>query len=339
MAYDVKVTIDLAKPTGSIGFGIPLVLQEHKTGGDVEYAEVSSLAEVITAGFNTTSHVYKAAQLIFMQDNAPKTIAVAATGVAAATTLGEDVSLVHHNWRQLVVVNESETPTKADDIANQVEALEGKMYFTSANEEALEGTLAGLVTKNYRRTVVLFAEDQQYPEAALVGATAGRAVGSFTYKNLILKGVSSMGETTNEALAALKTLGVITVITRAGDIVTSEGIVASGEYIDIIDSEDYIIQQLAYKTQKLLNNAPKIPMDNNGIAMLESVAVDVLQTAYNNGMIATTADGQPDYSINYDLVEEVTEDDRANRIYRGGNFRFRLAGAVHEVEIVGEIKA
>jgi hypothetical protein len=82
-----------------------------------------------------------------------------------------------------------------------------------------------------------------------------------------------------------------------------------------------------------------VPYDNNGIAMLESVAVDVLQDAYNNGMIATKANGDPDYSVYYALREDVPESDRASRQYLYGGFTFALAGAIHYVEISGTITA
>jgi hypothetical protein len=154
----------------------------------------------------------------------------------------------------------------------------------------------------------------------------------------VLKGIAAQ-ELTDVEVEAIHEKGGITFITKAGDNVTSEGKLAGGEYIDVIDSEDYIIQQLAYKTQKILNNAAKVPYDNNGIAMLESVAVDVLQGAYNDGMIATKEDGSPDYSVSYALREDTTEANRAARKYLGGTFSFALAGAIHYVEISGTITA
>lgn len=67
------------------------------------------------------------------------------------------------------------------------------------------------------------------------------------------------------------------------------------------------------------------------------MGINVLQTAYNNGMIAQTEDGAADYSVNYGLRENTDEDDRQARKYVNGSFSFALAGAVHTVEITGEI--
>lgn len=333
MAYDVKVKIDLTKPVGSVGFGVPLILLENAEKA-IEYIEVASITEVANAGVAITSKAYKAAQLLFAQRNAPEKIAVCAVTGTAAVALTDEM-LVNKGWRQLVVVSDGDTEPEVAAIMAAVEPLDGKLYFAGLDTE----DETALTVSGIRRTVLFYCdatEDVPVPVAALVGATAGKAAGSITYKNTILSGVLAQDLTETE-VEAIHAKGGITFVAKAGDNVTSEGIVAGAEYIDIIDSEDYIIQQMTYKTQKLLNNTDKVPYDNRGISMLESVAKDVLQGAYNNGMIATNADGSPAYSINYALRENTSEADRAARRYLGGNFTFALAGAIHKVEITGEI--
>ena len=333
MAFDVKVKIDLTKPIGTLGFGVPMILVENADAA-IEYTEVTNLEELLDAGVIAESIAYKAAQLLFAQTNAPKTIAVCAVTSNAPTALA-DTMLTSKGWRQLIVVNDGDTASTPAAISTVVEGLDGKLYFAGLDtDDTTQITVSGL-----RRTVLFYCdatEEVPVPVAALVGETAGRAAGSFTYKNLILSGVAAQNLTDAE-IDAIHKKGGITFVAKAGDNVTSEGKVAGGEYIDIIDSEDYIIQQLAYKTQRVLNNAAKVPYDNNGIALLESVAVDVLQDAYNNGMIVTNEDGTPGYSVTYALREDTKATDRANRIYLGGNFTFALTGAIHEVEINGSI--
>ena len=335
MANDVKVNIDLTKPVGKVGFGMPLILHENAEK-EVPYIEVSSLAELVEAGFADDGVVYKAALLLFSQNNAPKQIAVNAVTSAAEEALENDV-LTGKGWRHLIVVSEGDNVTDVNAVIAAVEALEGKMYFVGMEiDDSTTITTSGL-----RRTVLFYCdatEEAPVPVAALVGEIAGRDAGSFTYKNLVLTGIEPQ-DLTDAQIEAIHKKGGITFVQKAGDNVTSEGKLAGGEYIDVIDSEDYIIQQLAYKSQKLLNKAAKVPFDNNGIAMLESVAVDVLQGAFNDGMIAINTDGSPAYSVSYALSEDVNEKDRANRRYLGGTFSFKLAGAVHEMEITGTITA
>lgn len=331
--YDVKVTIDLAQPIGKLGFGVPLILLENAEKA-VEYTEVNSITELVALGFDNTSIVYKAAQLMYSQANAPKTIAVCAYDGAATAALAE-AKLVARGWRQLIVVNGEGTASTVSAISAAVEALDGKMYF--ANLDVDDST--SITVNGIRRTVLFYCnatENVPVPVAALVGETAGRDAGSFTYKNLILSGLQPQDLTAVE-VKAIHAKGGITFVMKAGDAVTSEGKVVGGEYIDVIDSEDYVVQQLTYQTQKVLNNAGKVPYDNNGIAMLEAAAMNVLQDAYNKGMIANKADGTPDYFASYALREDTSETDRAARTYVGGSFGFALAGAIHEVYITGEI--
>ena len=333
MAFDVKVHIDLTKPIGTVGFGIPLILIEHAESA-IAYTEVSNVDEAKTAGVAADSNAYKALQLLFSQTHAPKTAAVCAVTGDAATALADPL-LTDRDWRQLIVIAGGEEATAVSAVITAVEALDGKLYFAGLDvDDATE-----IVTSNLRRTILFYCdatEDVPVPVAALVGETAGREAGSFTYKNLVLSGVKAQALTDTQ-IENIHKKGGITFVTKAGDNVTSEGKLAGGEYIDIIDSEDYIIQQLAYKTQKVLNNAAKIPYDNNGIALLESVAIDVLQDAYNNGMIITNTDGTPGYTVSYMLRENTKETDRANRVYLGGSFSFALTGAIHQVEITGSI--
>jgi hypothetical protein len=333
--YDVLVNIDLTKPIGKLGFGVPLLLQENATKA-VEYTECANVSEVVAAGFDATTTVYKAATLLFAQNNAPKKIAVYATTDSVADALADTI-LTGRGWRQLIVVGGNGSSESVPAIATAIEALPGKMYFASLDTD----DSTQITTSNLWHTVLFYCdatEDVPVPVAALVGEVAGRAAGSFTYKNLKLTGIAAQ-DLTDAEVEAIHKKGGMTYVAKAGDNVTSDGKVAGGEFVDVIDSEDYIVQQLAYKTQKLLNNVDKVPYDNNGIAMLEGVAMDVLRGAYNDGMIASKEDGSPDYSVSYAMREDTADTDRAARKYLGGNFTFALAGAIHYVEIAGTITA
>ena len=327
---DVKVNIDLLKPVGTLGFGFPLILAKVSEK-PVAYTECKDLDEVVKAGFDEKSDVYKAANLMLMQNNAPSKFAVCSVTEEIVTVLP---SLIGKGWRQLIVVGFVKSgDMKDEEISAYIETTD-KMYFTCTNAVSSASQL-----KSFNKTVCFEYKSEDYGElavAALVGATAGYNAGEITYKNIILKGLTAQTYTSAK-LTALHENGGITVLEKAGDNVTSEGIVGSGEYIDIIDSKDWIVQQLTYQTQKTLNTMKKVPYDNNGIAMLESIAVNVMRTAYNNGMIATAEDGSPAYTVDYSLVSDCSPSDIAARKYIGGKFAFTLAGAVHSVEINGEI--
>lgn len=332
MASDVKVVINLKQPTGKIGFGYPLVF-EGKATKAVDYTECAKLDEVAKAGFAETTNVYKAAQRIFAQTNAPSKIAVCATTDNAVTGIA---TVLTKGWRQLVVASiGTEGESTVEEIATFIETTTDKLYFASVSELT---DITPAISK-FERTIVMYYTDTSVvcPEAALVGETAGKKAGSFTYKNQILKGLDPLELSTAE-LATAHAKNCYSFVTMAGDNVTTEGKVLSGEYADIIDSKDYIISQLTYQLQKALNSNDKITYDNNGIALLENICVSVLQDAYNNGIIAETEDGKASYSVEFAARNATKAEDRKARKYVEGKFNFSLRGAIHEIEVTGTIE-
>lgn len=323
MALDVKIKISMAKPIGNIGFGYPLIL-EVSAEKEIAYTEVTSLEEVITAGYANTTDTYKAAQLMFMQEHAPEKIAVCSTTKTGAEWLAVE-SNVSKEWRQLVVLGVDEIEAK-QAIASAIEAQTTypKMFYS-------DHVATSTLHDNYNRTV-LFAfpltEGVPSPVAALVGEVAGCEVGSYTLNNMKVKGVTGQELSATE-LEALHEKNYITYVLSAGDTVVSEGFAASGEFVDNTDNNDWIKAQLEYKIQKVLNNNLKVPYTNAGIAMLESAATSVMADAVSRTMI-------DNYTVNFALRENTTAEDRAARRYIGGNIKYEMAGAIHTVEVTCE---
>lgn len=329
---DVTVVIDISKASGRAATGYPLILAASQET-PIAYTEVSDLSEVVDAGFANTTDVYKAASLLFMQSNPPSKIAVCAVTETAATGLAE---VLEEGWRQLVVIEDG----VQEAVSDYIEAS-GKhaVYFASYNP-SIETSLMTAIEGNERTVLMAYeSDDVAFPEAALVGATAGMDAGSFTYKNIILKGVTPQTYTKAEVDAFHKA-GVITILRKAGDIVTSEGLTMSGEYVDIVDSRDYIIEQIEYQTQSLLNRLPKVPYDDTGIASLESVTLSVLKDASDVGMIAFDTESESYmYVVNFAKRTECKAADISTRHYAEGSFEFVLAGAIHTAKIKGTILA
>lgn len=331
MSYDVKVKIDLVQPVGSMDWGCPLIV--CKTANDIAYAEYSDITEVLNAGYTTGTGGYKMALTMFSQKNPPEKIAIAGFKTLGTTVLA---NLMDKNWRRLVITNVTDA-FEQTTVKAMAEACD-RMFFVGVNGTDAEAMNAALTAFNgYDHVVaVVNKTDADKAAAALCGEVSGHDVGSITYKNLILTGVTPDTFTDSE-VEAIHTAGGICILKKAGDVVTSEGIVTSGEYADIIDCKDYIIQQLTYQTQKLLNQTDKIPYDHRGIALLEEVAIGVLNDAYARGMVAEDDEGAPLFTVSYASREEVASGDIAQRKYRGGRFAFTLAGAVHNVDVTGEI--
>lgn len=327
MAFnDVTVNLSQDKAAGSAGFGVPLVIQ-GMADAEIPYVECAGLAEVMDAGYGEGSAVYRQCMKIFMQDNRPRMVGVyAGTGkiTQGLQLLGEE------SFRQVIPVFGESGDDTQKELASYIEATEDKMLFLSVpSVDALEG-----LGKLDRTVAIVYAGEDEGVEGAVVGATAGLAAGSFTYKDMIIKGIAP-DKLTQAQLNGIHKAGGIAIVKKAGDIVTSEGFVLSGEYADVVDSRDYIIRNIAYKAQKKLNSALKLGFDNAGIGQLEVIVTGVLAEAYGMGMIAQTEDGDADYATDFDTREECPASDRAARSYNGGRFHFGLAGAIHYATING----
>lgn len=324
---DINVNITTAAVVGSIGLGIPLVIA-GKSETVVDYTECSNLNEVITAGFAADTAVHKACAAIFSQANKPKSVAVCGTVTPIAEWLTANAM---KDFRHIIPVLGEEDSTVAE-LATLVSTLESKMLF------AVVATKEELPTTQSERVVcVVYNGKSEYPNAAVVGASAGLAAGSFTYKNLVLTGIEAEALTAAQ-VKEIHDAGGICILKKAGDVVTSEGITTDGEYIDIVDSKDYIVNNIVYQGQKLLNNSKKLSFDNVGISQLENVVTSVLAEAYAAGIIAANEDGTPAYSTSFATRAETPAGDRAARTYNGGSFTFDLAGAIHNATINGTIE-
>ncbi|MGN7359460.1 DUF3383 family protein [Paenibacillus sp. SAF-054] len=327
---DVQVIIEIQRPTPIVGMGKPLILGTSAAGQDYKvYRDLEAVKE----DHATSSEVYKAAFALFNQgDNSPESIAVmlSKTGDVMADFLPTVFAKDFY-----YLLSTSSTLANITAIADAVEADDSRLFLASTS--SLDD-LGKIFANKYKRTAVLYHKNpDNYPEAAWVGRAGSAPPGSLTWKFKKLNGIVPL-ELTNSELSQLEGMNGNTYIVRAGDPITSEGKTISGEYIDIIQSQDYITQQITNKVQKLFNRSDKVSFDNNGIAQIEAEVKTVLKMADNNGMIAHDDDGLPIYSTAFKTRSQVDPLDREKREYNGGTFTFELAGAIHKTKIKGVIK-
>lgn len=327
---DVIVKISQKQVAGTPGFGFPLII----VGGaetPAAYKECGSLDEVIEAGFTEGTAIYKQANALFAQNNKPSKVAVCSGQGKITETLD---LLKDKDFRQVIIGATPIDPAgeTIQEIARYIEESESHMLFVSTDENTLK-ELAGLD----RTVAIIYGGGSEGVEGAIVGATAGQAVGSFTYKNIILKGITPDNYTDRE-IEEIHVAGGNCIVRKAGDIVTSEGKTTSGEYIDVIDGRDYIIRNIAYQSQKLLNTSPRLSFDNAGISQLEGVVTNILAQAFSTGIIGAGDDGSPQYATDFATRAEVSAEDRKLRTYNGGKFSYSPSEAVHYATINGTIE-
>ncbi len=326
MKNDVSVKIEQTSSIILSEGHIPLLFC-GMADSNIPYTVCHGMKDV-SALVTSDSRLLQWANMLFLQDNAPEKIAIRCSLTNAVTSLDQDLN---ESWRHLIVCSESAEESTLAEIAQVLQSHDDKVLFASV--PSIDE--AALVPASDRIFLVL-DPDMQGAAAAVVGATADLSMGSFSYKNIRLNEIYPQNLSLEEQNRAHEA-GCVVLLEKAGDVVTSEGLTNSGEYLDVIDARDYIINEIVVRTQKLLNQASKIPYDNRGIAQLEAVCLGVLSEAYDNGLIAQNDDLLPDYTVYYAPRSQTKAEDRAQRRYVEGKFTFALAGAVHSVEITGTL--
>lgn len=323
---DVNVRINLAAPSTLAGLGKVLILSEKV--GSSTYKEYTSL-DALEVDFADTTETYAKAKTVFMQEGHPATIAVATyqTGAPDSALL----QYANRDWH-FVLLTGSVTGDQTK-VAQFIDGLDFKFFAALVKDNTAREALGV-----YKRTIIFdHPIANEHLDAAAVGSLGSRLVGSITWKfKGGFAGISPRYLSEGE-LAEIETDHAIAYVVKAGKAQLSEGYTGTGEYIDALHGKDFVKVTMENQIQSALQNADKVPYDARGIGLLEGAVTTALQIGYNQGIIAQTEDGLPDYTVSALSRAESTEADIANRVYKGLSFRFKNAGAIHEVEVYGEI--
>ena len=118
-----------------------------------------------------------------------------------------------------------------------------------------------------------------------------------------------------------------------GTAILSEGVVASGEYADVIIATDWLTARVTENVFQRLANLPKIPYSDVGFAVVESAIREVLAAAVRQGIILD----DESLTVTVPRRVDISANDRANRILPNVTFTATLAGAVHKTMIRGTV--
>lgn len=346
---DVTVNISIEDVVNPAAFGGICLYVATEGETEMPYTEIYSVEDAekkITAKETLTEDKVKALKnaikIAFMQETPPEKAAVLCCPIKDVAKYG------NCDYRYLLPIGESIENIKL--LAEAIEADDNyKMlgaYINTEDYTEAEPTIKEMKEKGYARTFIYVGvksvEDDgidlnQIP-TALIAKCSCKPVGSYTYKNQVLKGVYPDEAISKSELEKYHNNNVNAFVKKAGYNVTSEGVCLNGEYIDIMDARDWLITQIQYQEQQALIVNDKVPYTNAGIGLLESVCVNVLQTAFANGIIAEDDNGDGAYTVVFKPRSETKASDREKRKYVEGSFSFELAGAVHTLVINGTIK-
>jgi hypothetical protein len=325
---DVSITRQTST-TAQRGFGVALILGTSKVQAYKEYTDAATIstdygsgskeAKIATALFSGTPKVDKVVSLGILYNGA--------TGNPADLTAAlNTLVLTHNDWYYLI------TPEQGDDEINALGAwaqANDKLYFVETTNQTL--------IHSGMNTAVLVTDRAatEFQAAAWVGVGAPLEVGSFTWTFKQLPGMTPAAYD-SAAVDAIHARNFNTFIKQSGVNITSNSKTAGGEWIDIIQSIHALESRISDAIFNLQVTMPKIPFTDAGIALVASQVTDVLQDAFNAGMIADE-DGKPLYTVTVPSRASISAEDRAARNLPGIPFTATLSGAVEKVEISGVV--
>lgn len=199
-----------------------------------------------------------------------------------------------------------------------------------------------LMAKNYYRTNWWYhGYADEFLESAIMARCFSVNPGGETWANKQLAGVTTDNLSQAEINAIVAKNGNCFVAVRNMN-VTQNGKVAGGEWIDVIRFRDWLKEEMQTDLFTMLINRDKLPFTDGGISLVETTMNKVLALGQKRGGIAPTEydeDGNENlgYTISVPLASSISANNKAQRILQDCTFTARLAGAIHAIEIYGNL--
>lgn len=131
-------------------------------------------------------------------------------------------------------------------------------------------------------------------------------------------------------------------ITVASRNITMLGQTCAGEWIDLIRFRDWLKNDMQVRVVNLMVTRKKIPYTDGGIALVQNQMIASLKAGVAAGGIAPDEydeDGNlnPAFVTHVPIAANITATQKASRILTDVSFEARIAGAIHMVEIGGNL--
>ena len=223
-----------------------------------------------------------------------------------------------------------------------------KLYGTCVSgSDVLDGAdntdiASQLMLNNYYRTFSFYHTDaNDFPEVAVMSRCFTAVPGSETWALKRLAGVV-VDNLTETQFNVLKAKNVNTFERFRNLSLTQTGKVAAGEWIDVIRFRDWLAEEIKVNVLNVLVNNEKVPYTDAGIAIVEGAIRQSLRQGQVNGGIAPVEydeDGNKNlgYTVSVPLAANISANQKASRILENVSFTARLSGAIHVVEIRGQL--
>jgi hypothetical protein len=265
------------------------------------------------------------------------------TDPGIATDLG-NILAADSDWYTLLLDSQSaaEVSTASTGAAAWVESNKKTLIPQTADAGCLSSSsitdvMYVLKAAGYARTMQAIYTPGLYTEwhaAAWAGECLPLDPGSETWAHKALSGVSVYNLTDTQR-SALDGKNGNYYISAGGLALTYPGKTASGEWFDVTRFVDWLQARLRERLIGLLANNSKVPFTDAGIALVVAEIRAQLQQGVAVGGLAES----PAFTISAPLASDVSSVDRAARTLPDVTFSARLAGAIHAIELTGNIAA
>jgi hypothetical protein len=255
-------------------------------------------------------------------------------GIVADLTAIETVD--PDGWYALLLDSNSEAEILA--AAAWIEARKKIFLCNTTDSEVVDNTATTDVMSDlqgfaYARTAIIYSQARllNWSGAAWAGHRLPSDPGSSTWAFKTLAGVAVDSNLTGGQVAVIESKGGNVYRTIASVNMTTFGITASGEYIDVTRFIDWLDQRIKERLFGLLINNPKIPYTDLGVDLVRGEVLAQLQQGISVGGLA--ADPVP--VVTAPKVADISAANKATRILPDITFQATLAGAIHQIEVSG----
>jgi len=243
-------------------------------------------------------------------------------------------------WYGLCLANNS--PAVVHAAMTWVES-NGKIGAFNCSDTAIELATGGniaLTTQalGYARSAGIYSRSaiKSHAGAAALGMALPPDPGSITwaYKNLVGVPSDKLSQAVQTNILAA---GWNYFTTFKGSRVLIPGVSVSGEYMDITQGVDWFKDLSQTNLFALLVGAKKVPFTDKGGDQVLSTLKFNNQKAVEAGFADPGNDTTPAPSASVPLVSSISASNRAKRLFVGSKFAFKLAGAIQNLTLTGEI--
>lgn len=240
---------------------------------------------------------------------------------ASLTTLQQ----TEDDWYFLL--NDLQTPVVQVELSGYI-AGQKKIYFTDTTDLELTGEFNSSRTSILTKDVIT-----DYPASAWVGVGGKSDAGTITWAWKNLDGIAVDNSITSSQNNNLDDDGGNAYTSSLGVPNTTNGLVTNSEFIDVVRTADFLEARIEENVTTLLLTSKKVPYTQSGINQVVSVINDVLQPLGDTGVLSTDSSGSPEFTVDAPNINDVSDNDKANRVLNDIVVTAKLAGAIHIVNI------